>query len=101
MDLYNIQYTVLVQFILIYVGERVGERRLDSNCSIIMCTFNGKTKQRTSNFYLLSILMASLAQCLADTLNPDATTRIKAELRLSELFLDPSASFVNRDASRV
>jgi len=33
--------------------------------------------------------MATLAQCLIDTLNPDANTRIAAELRLSELFLDP------------
>jgi hypothetical protein len=36
--------------------------------------------------------MAALAQCLIDTLNPDANTRVAAELRLSELFLDPGGS---------
>lgn len=48
-----------------------------------------------------SILMAGLAQCLVDTLNPDTTIRIKAELRLSELFLDPSTLPAKRHQARV
>ena len=45
--------------------------------------------------------MATLAQCLMDTLNPDANIRIAAELRLSELSLDPGACQVRSSTRRL
>jgi hypothetical protein len=41
--------------------------------------------------------MSLLSQCLVGSLNSDSNIRIQAELKLSELFLLPSGSSINRD----